>query len=380
MKIICAPDSFKGSLSSPEAAAAMQRGILRACPDAEIVCLPIADGGEGTLDALLTATDGTRLTQTVRGPLGGPHTASYGMLGQGSHTAVVEMASAAGLGLVPAAQRDPRRTSTYGVGELLASAMQSGATRIIVGLGGSATNDAGAGAMQALGVRLLGNNGKVMADGIGGGDLIHVASIDMQGLRRVSEDMTMVLASDVTNPLLGPNGASATYGPQKGATPAMVSEMEDALSHFTFVLERDTGVSIATRAGGGAAGGLGAALMAVYGAQMQSGIELVLDAAGFNAHIQDADYVFTGEGKIDAQTLHGKAIAGVLTRCNLIGKVPVIAFGGAVDSSAASALAARGMRSAFSIVSGPTTLEDAMQQGAGLLEEAAERVTRLLIK
>ncbi len=379
MKIVVAPGSLKGSVSSPDAAAAIARGIRRADPQAEIIQTPLADGGEGTTDALLAAAGGQRVSVSVRGPVGQPVQAEYGLLAPGGSTAIVEMASAAGLGLVPREKRDPRRTSTYGVGELIRAAAQSGASRLLVGLGGSGTNDGGAGAMQALGVRFWDTRGALLPPGIGAGQLTRIARIDMSAFAFPLGGMSVVIASDVTNPLLGPDGASAIYGPQKGATPEMVAAMDDALSHYAALLTRDLGRDVAARPGAGAAGGLGAALMAFLGADMRSGIDLVLDAAEFDRKARGADWVFTGEGRIDAQTLQGKTIAGVLARCRALGNISVVAFGGSVDGEAAALLARQGLAAAFPITPGPMTLEDAMAQGAFLLEQTAERVTRLLM-
>ncbi len=379
MKIIVAPDSLKGSVSSPDAAEAIARGIRRADPHAEIILLPLADGGEGTTDALLAAAGGQRVALSVMGPLGVPLQAEYGLLAPDGSMAIVEMASAAGLGLVPQGRRDPRRTSTYGVGELIRAAAQSGASRLIIGLGGSGTNDGGAGAMQALGVRFWDARGALLPPGIGAGQLTSIARIDMAEFVFPLGEVSVVIASDVTNPLLGVNGASAVYGPQKGATPDMVAEMDDALSHYAALLTRDLGRDVAARPGAGAAGGLGASLMAFLGADVRSGIDLVLDAAGFDQKARGADWVFTGEGRIDAQTLQGKTIAGVLTRCRAMGGIPVIAFGGSVDGEAADLLAHQGLAAAFPITPGPMTLEDAIAQGAVLLEQTAERVARLLV-
>lgn len=378
MKIIVAPNSFKGSLSSPAAAEAIARGIRRADPQAEVVLLPLADGGEGTTDALLAATGGQRVALTVRGPVGVPLRAEYGLLAPDGSTAIVEMASAAGLGLVPPDQRDPRHTSTYGVGELIQAAAQSGASRLIVGLGGSGTNDGGAGAMQALGARFWDTHGALLPPGLGAGHLKSIARIDISEFAFPRGEVSVVIASDVTNPLLGDSGASAVYGPQKGATPGMVTEMDEALSHYAALLKRDVGRDVAAWPGAGAAGGLGAALMAFLGAEMQSGIDLVLDAAGFDDKARGADWVFTGEGRIDTQTLQGKTIAGVLARCRALGSVSVVAFGGSVDGESAALLAHQGLAAAFPITPGPVTLEYAMAHGALLLEQTAERVTRLL--
>ncbi len=378
MKIILAPDSFKGSLSSPDAAAALARGIRRVCPIAEICSIPLADGGEGTVDALVAATQGRRLTARVSGPLGNPIDAWFGLLGPDETTAVVEMAAAAGLPLVSPARRDPRRTTTYGVGELIAKAFKTDCARLIVGLGGSATNDGGAGAMQALGVRFLDAVGEPLPPGLGGAGLTQIARIDASNLRLPHNRVEIIIASDVSNPLLGASGASAIFGPQKGADSKMVADLDAALAHYAALIERDRGVSIAQTPGAGAAGGLGAALLAFLGARMQSGIDLVLDAAGFDEKARDADWVWTGEGKIDAQTLGGKAIAGVLARSQALG-IPVLAFGGSIDDRAAESLMARGLHAAIPIVSGPMSLEEAMSQGARLLEESATRAMRLLL-
>ncbi len=379
MKIIVAPDALKGSVSSAEAAQAIGRGIRRADPQCEIVLLPLADGGEGTTDALLASAGGRRVSLSVMGPCHCPMQAEYGLLAPGGVTAIVEMAAAAGLGLVPPAKRDPRFTTTYGVGEMLRVAAQSGASRLVIGLGGSGTNDGGAGAMQALGVRFWDADGALLAPGLGAGQLKSIARIDRTELAFPLGRVSVVIASDVTNPLLGAEGASAVYGPQKGATLAQVAEMDDALFHYAHLLKRDLGQDVAARPGAGAAGGLGAALMAFLRADMQSGIDLVLDAAGFEEKARGADWVFTGEGRIDAQTLQGKTIAGVLARCRALGNIPVVALGGSVDDEAAGVLARQGLAAAFPITPGPMTLESAMVQGADLLEQTAERVVRLLM-
>ena len=375
MKVILAPDSFKGSLTAAEAADAMAVGVRQARPDAEIVLLPLADGGEGTVEALIRATGGQRRPAVVTGPLGERLEAAFGLLGPDSETAVVEMAVAAGLLLVPADRRDPRGTTTYGVGELLQAAVGTGVAQIIIGLGGSATNDGGAGAMQALGVRFLDEAGRSLPVPITGGDLARLARIDAAGLRWPAVEL--VIASDVTNPLLGPSGASAVYGPQKGADTAIVAELEAALTNYAAVIQRDLGKDVADLPGGGAAGGLGAGLMAFLDARMQSGIELILDAAGLDGKAAGADWLLTGEGRIDAQTLQGKTISGVLHRCRRLG-LPVIAFGGSVDAAAGEQLAAQGLRAAFPIVSGPMPLEQAMRDGGALLTQAVARVLRLL--
>ena len=377
MKLILAPDSFKGSLSAAEAAEAMAEGIHRVHPDAETVLLPLADGGEGTVDALVLATGGRRVPVTVTGPLGEPVSAAYGLLGPHEDTAVVEMASAAGLSLVPLDRRDPRRTTTYGVGELLRHSVNSGVKRIILGLGGSATNDGGAGAMQALGVRFLDAAGNPLPEPLSGADLAHLAHIDLSHWQTRLENIELLIASDVTNRLLGSNGASAVYGPQKGANALMVSELEAALTQYAAVLQRDLGKNIADLPGAGAAGGMGAGLMALLKTRAQSGIDLVLDIAQFEQKAAGADWILTGEGNIDAQTLHGKTVAGVLRRAKPLG-VRVLAFGGFVDDAATEKLMANGLAAAFPIVSRPMSLEEAMRDGKPLLIQAVARVMRLL--
>ncbi len=375
MKIVLAPDSFKGSLSAHDAAQAMARGIRRVWPEATIILLPLADGGEGTVDALVTATSGQKIAAQVTGPLGTPVPAFYGFLGD-SMTAVVEMAAASGLTLVPEPQRDPRHTTTYGTGELIQAAIDAGAQKLIVGLGGSATNDGGAGAMQALGVRFLDAQGSSLPVPIGGADLIHLAKIDRSEMRFPVGQVPVIIASDVTNPLLGPQGAAAIFGPQKGATPEMVTQLDASLSNYADILHKEIGRNVADLPGAGAAGGLGAALMAFLNASMQSGIDLLLNTVGFETQVRDADWVLTGEGRIDHQTLQGKAVMGILRRSRSLG-VPVIAFGGAVDEEAASKLYAQSLRTAVPIVNRPMTTQEAMSQAADLLEKATERTARL---
>ena len=375
MKILVSPDSFKGSLTAREAAEAIAKGFQRGLPNAHIVCLPVADGGEGTLDALLAATEGRRVAVTVRGPLNQPVNAEFGFLGTEPQTAIIEMASASGLGLVPPEQRDPRRASTYGTGELIRAAQNAGATKIIIGLGGSATNDGGAGAMQALGIRFFDLNGLEMPRGVGGAALAQLGHIDTRDFHFPPRELPVVVASDVQNPLVGPNGASAVYGPQKGADTIAIAELDAALTHYAEIVRRDLGMNIATLPGGGVAGGLGAALVAFLGATIQSGIDLVLDTTGFDAQVKDADWIITGEGRIDSQTINGKAVMGILARR---AGVPVIAFGGSVDPESGAILAQHGLAAAFPIVSGPMLLSDAIQNAAPLLEAAAERVARLI--
>ena len=377
MKIVVAPDSFKGSLTAVNAAGAMARGILRAGKGVEIVQLPVADGGEGTLEAILTATGGQRIDATVCGPLGENVTAAYGLL-PGGQTAIIEMAQAAGLHLVPPNKRDPRFTSTYGVGELILRALNQGADKIVVAIGGSATNDGGAGAMQALGARFIDSESRDITTPIRGIDLARIAAIDLTSFRFDPRVISVTVASDVTNPLVGPNGASAVYGPQKGATPTIVEELDAALAKFAAVVRRDLGISISERAGAGAAGGLGGGLVAFLGAELKSGIDLVLDTIGFDEKASGADYGFTGEGRIDMQTLSGKVIAGVLARCNAL-KIPVVAFGGAVELDSEDALTNAGLIAAVPIVNRTMSLDEAIDAADTLLCSASYRVSRLIM-
>ena len=370
MKIIIAPDSFKGSLTSLEAAEAMAHGVRQVYPAAELVLLPLADGGEGTVEALVTATGGQRVTTSVCGPACQSFVnAAWALLGPQGETAVIEMAAAAGLTLFPSELRNPLYSTTYGVGQLMLAAAYSGAKQIIVGLGGSATNDGGAGALQAMGVKFFDVDGELMQNQISGQDLIQISRLKKEGLSSVFNHVKVIIASDVTNPLLGVTGASAVYGPQKGATKAIAIELERAMRNYSAVLSRDSGRDVSNWPGAGAAGGLGAGLMACFDATVVSGIDLILDAARFEEKLQGADFVFTGEGRIDAQTLQGKTISGVLKRCQKLGNVPVIAFAGSVNQEAAIAL---GLSDAFEISEGLPRDEE-MRNAAKLLSEAVAR-------
>jgi glycerate kinase len=383
VKVLLAPDSFKGSLSAPDAARAMAEGWRRVFPDTEIISLPIADGGEGTLDALLAATEGMVFPHNVTGPLGEPVAARWGLLGDG-RTAVVELAEAAGLTLVPPERRDPKITTTRGVGELLReAAIHTGVRRIIVGLGGSATNDGGAGLLSALGVRFLDGNGNELPPG--GAALSRLAAVDTSVLHLDPRSLDILIACDVDNPLAGPRGASAIFGPQKGATPQDVDLLDEALTRFAAVVERESGeASDALRArpsvlkGAGAAGGTAFGLLWMFPkAQLRPGIDLVLDAIGFDRHLSGADLVLTGEGRLDAQTLGGKAVAGVARRAKDVG-VPVGALVGAVgaDLDMARLSTEMGVDAVLPVVPGPVTLEEAMTKASIYLADAAERAAR----
>ena len=373
MKIVIAPDSFKGSLTARQAADAIERGVRRVTPDADIISIPMADGGEGTVRALVDATGGRLISVRVTGPLGEPVAATYGILGDGT-TAVIEMAEAAGLHLVGTTP-DPLRATTRGVGELILDALGRGAERIIVGLGGSATNDGGAGMAQALGVRLFDADGCNLPGG--GAALADLDRIDCTGLDPRVTRTPIILASDVTNPLAGPDGASAVFGPQKGATPAMVEQLDQALSHYAAVIHRDTGRSVGIIPGSGAAGGLGAGFLAFTDATMRSGIDLVIETVGLKERAVGADYCFTGEGRIDGQTQYGKTPMGVARAVHEAAPAcHVIALAGSIDAEQLNAL---GFAAVFGIQPGAVSLQEALAGASRNLERTAEQVMRLLV-
>lgn len=373
MRALICPDSFKDCAPAAEVAAAVARGFERGWPGSDLPCLPLADGGPGTAAALVAATSGRFDEASVTGPRGEPVRARYGWLGDG-RTAVIEMAAASGLELLAPAQRDARVTTTRGTGELIRHALDVGAERLLIGLGGSATNDGGAGLAQALGARLLDDGGGDLPPG--GAALARLARIDVTGLDPRLTTTEVQVACDVDNPLCGPRGASAVYGPQKGATAADVAELDAALEHYAAVLARDLGRELRDVPGAGAAGGLGAGLMAFCGATLGSGIDLVLDAVRFGDALAACDLVITGEGRLDAQTLHGKTVAGVVRRARAAG-VPVIAVAGAVLGDL-DAFHTAGLEAVVPITPGPIDLADALARGLELLEQAGERIARLL--
>ncbi len=324
LKIVVAPNSFKGSLSATQAALAIARGVRQTMPDAEIVEVPVADGGDGTVEALVSAHRGAYQWVNVEGPLGEPVQATYGLI-DGGRTAVVELASASGFELVSPARRDPRRTSTFGFGQLLDAARRSGARTVIAGIGGSATNDGGAGMAQALGYRLLDASGHDLPRG--GSALLELARIDAGGLDPGWRSIEVKVACDVTNPLTGPNGASHVYGPQKGADRLTVELLDRALERLASVIERDLGKRVRDVPGSGAAGGTGAGLVAFLDARLVPGAPLVVEAAGLEAAMRGADLVITGEGRIDGQTAFGKAPGEVAKRAQKAG-IPVLFLAG----------------------------------------------------
>jgi glycerate kinase len=377
MKIVIASDKFKGSLTAVEACDAIERGVRRVLPRARIVTLPLADGGEGTVRALVSATGGRLVTRRVTGPLGGKVSATFGLLGDGA-TAVIEMAEASGLALVPERKRNPWITTTFGTGELIAAAVRLGARRILIGIGGSATNDGGAGMAMALGARLLDGRGRSI--GFGGGALARLDRIDCSRLAVRGSRFAIQVACDVSNPLCGRNGASAVYGPQKGATPAMVRQLDRNLAQYARIVVRDVGVrpSLRELPGAGAAGGLGFGLCAFLGARLRGGIEIVLDQLRFDEHLRGADLVITGEGAIDAQTIHGKVPIGVARRAKKL-SVPVIAIGGTVPPEANSVFD-HGIHGLVSICHSPMSLSEAMRDASSLIELAIERSVRLFVR
>ncbi|MFP4145748.1 MAG: glycerate kinase [Phycisphaeraceae bacterium] len=374
MRVICAPDSFKESISASEAAEAMARGVRAAGGEAD-VC-PIADGGEGTVDALTTATGGEIRTARVTGPLGEPVDAAWGMLGDvpdQPRTAVVEMAAASGLPLVPKDQRDPTKTTTFGTGEVIRAALDAGAGRIILGIGGSATTDGGAGAAQALAARFLDEHGQAIDAPMAGGLLERIARIDLAPLDPRLNEIELVIASDVTNPLTGDQGAAAVYAPQKGASHAQVQQLDAALAHLAKRIEQATGRDVTSLPGAGAAGGLGAGAMALLGGELRSGAELVLDVVGFARRVQNSDLCLTGEGKLDGQSLSGKAILTVAKAAGQAG-VPTIALVGALGPDAERTREA-GLDDIVVVGEG-LPAEESMARAAELVETAARQVVR----
>ncbi|HMW18066.1 MAG TPA: glycerate kinase [Accumulibacter sp.] len=373
MPIIVAPDSYKGSLSAVEVAQAMSRGIQRVFPDVEVRQIPIADGGEGTVDALLAATGGQRRRSLVRGPLGQPVEAEWGILGDG-RTAVIEMAAASGLPLIDPEHRDPRLTSTFGTGQLLSTALDAGLRKIILGIGGSATNDGGTGMARALGIRFTDGDGNDLPEG--GAALAGLQRIDMSRADRRLSSSEIIVACDVDNPLCGPRGASAVFGPQKGATPEMVVELDAALAHYAEISRLVTGRDVVDLAGSGAAGGLGAGLLLFTPAQLRPGVDIVLEAVNFTERVKNAAFVITGEGHTDFQTVFGKAPVGVAKAAKRHG-VAVFCLSGGIGRGADEVLA-NGIDAMLSICDRPMTLEESMRSAPMLIENAAERLCRVI--
>ncbi|UOE53125.1 glycerate kinase [Cytobacillus oceanisediminis] len=369
MKIVIAPDSFKESLSALAAADAIERGFKSIFPEADYRKLPMADGGEGTVQSLVDATEGSIIERTVTGPLGEPVKAFFGLMGDGK-TAVIEMAAASGLHLVPSEKRNPLITSTRGTGELIAAALDLGVQHIIIGIGGSATNDAGAGMIQALGGKLLDKTGSEIRPG--GESLAQLAAIDMSGLDSRLRNVHFEVACDVDNPLTGPKGASAIFGPQKGATPEMVQILDQNLGHFADVVEDALGKPFRHIEGAGAAGGIGGSLLALLNADLKKGIEIVLHAVDFENEVKDADLVITGEGKIDSQTIYGKTPIGVARAAKKHG-IPVIGLAGSLSDDS-DIVHEHGIDALFSIVPGIVTLPEALEKAEIYMERTARNI------
>lgn len=376
MRILICPDSFKGSLSALEACQAIERGVKSVLPEACCELLPMADGGEGTVDALVNATKGEFRLNEVRGPLGGQVTARWGILGAGGR-AVLEMAAASGLPLLKKDELDPLKACTYGTGQLIAAALEElrhrgERPRLIIGIGGSATNDGGAGAARALGARFLDADGRDLPPG--GGALANLDRIDLSGLHPLLAEAEILVACDVDNPLTGERGASAVFGPQKGATPENVAELDSALSRYAAIAKEATGKDVARLPGAGAAGGLGAGLLFFTSAQLRPGIELVLEALDFDAKAREADLVVTGEGHSDFQTAYGKAPVGVAAAAKKFGK-PVICISGGLGQGVEK-LYDMGIDAMGGAVCRVADLDECMENAAAMLQSATERLMR----
>ncbi len=373
MKIVIAPDSYKGSIYASDAARAMADGVRRVLPDAEVVLVPVADGGDGTLETLVETSGGRIITSDVTGPLGETVSAEWGAMGDGV-TAVAEMARTSGLALVRLEDRDPLNATTYGLGEVILEALEAGYRRFILGIGGSATNDAGAGMAQALGVRLLDASGAELPPG--GAALANLARIDVSGLDPRSAEAEFDVACDVNNPLTGPEGASAVYGPQKGATPEMVEQLDAALANFAEVVKRDLGADVNDVPGSGAAGGLGGGIMAFLDGRLRPGVDIVLDTVDLASRLDGADLIITGEGCMDFQTVYNKAPIGV---ARLAGErdIPVIGVSGSLGAGFTD-VHEHGIAAAVAITQAPMTLDEASDRVAELIASATEQAVRLI--
>lgn len=372
-KYVVAPDSFKESMTAKEVCDAMEKGIKEADSAAEVIKVPMADGGEGTVDSLVDATQGQRVIVEVTGPLGNKISAYYGILGNGT-TAVIEMAKASGLEIVEKKKRNPIITTTFGTGELIRDALDHNVKEIIIGLGGSSTNDGGSGMAQALGAKLLDQNNHQIP--FGGGNLDKLDKIDISNLDSRLQDVKIILASDVTNPLIGKDGASRVFGPQKGATPEMVEKLENNLQHYAKIVKRDLNKEVALVSGAGAAGGLGAGLIAFTTCEMRRGVDLAIEVTKLEEKIRDADYVFTGEGGTDFQTKFGKTPYGVAKLGKKYHK-PVISLAGYLGEGIDS-LYSEGFTAIFGIIPGACDLSTALKNGPSNVARTTENIVRLL--
>lgn len=373
MKFILAPDSFKESMSAKEAAEAMERGIKKIFPDANCLIVPMADGGEGTVQSLVDATRGQIIKERVTGPLANEVEAEFGILGD-KETGIIEMASASGLMLVPPEQRNPLITTTYGTGELIKKALDLGVKKFIIGIGGSATNDGGAGMLQALGAKLLDSNGKELP--FGGGALSKLDKIDLTNFDNRIEHIEVKVACDVNNPLTGDNGASRIFGPQKGADEETVKLLDKNLHHFSNIIKKTNGKDIEFYPGAGAAGGLGAGLLAFLDAELKKGVDLIIDEINLKDKVKGADYVFTGEGSIDFQTKFGKTPIGV-AKVGRAANANVIAFAGRIGEKV-GCLYEEGIDSIVSIMQEVCDLDTALKMGQVNLENTVENICRII--
>lgn len=373
MRILIAPDSFKESLTAAEAASFMAAGVGRIFPEAEVIQMPLSDGGEGLVDNLASAMNGKILQQEVCGPMQNRVNARFAVVGE--HTAIIEMAQASGLGLVPAAARNPLYATSYGTGELIRAALDRGCTRLIIGIGGSATNDGGAGMAQALGIKFLNIRSEEIGPGAAG--LLELAAIDTGGIDPRLARTSIEAACDVSNPLFGPQGAARIYGPQKGAAAADIDKLDQALVRLGQVIKHDLGLEVSDVPGAGAAGGMGAGLMAFAGAALRSGLELVFDLLQFETQLAEGlDLIITGEGEINSQSLYGKVPVGVARLARKY-NIPVLAIVGNIGPGA-DQVYAQGITSIMSIAPGPISREDSMARAGELMADAAERAMRLL--
>jgi len=371
--ILLAPDSFKESMTAKEVCDAMERGIKKANKNITCIKVPMADGGEGTMQSLVDATGGKVYTIKVVGPLGNEVEANYGVLGD-EETGILEMASASGLHLIPLVERNPLLTTSYGTGQLIKACLDHGVKKLLIGIGGSATNDGGSGVVQALGGRLLDSEGKEI--GFGGGELDKLASIDLINFDRRLRDISVEVACDVNNQLCGEYGASNVFGPQKGATPEMIGVLDNNLGHYAKVIKEQLGIDVLEVHGAGAAGGLGAGLMAFLHGTLKKGIEMVIEYSHLEEKVINVDMVWTGEGSIDFQTQYGKTPLGVATVAKKYNK-PVIALAGRIGEGI-DVLYEKGIDSIFGIIKGASSLEEAMQNGKQNVENTAENIIRLI--
>lgn len=373
MKILVAPQEFKGSISALSASEAAKNGILRVFPEAEVVLCPVADGGDGTLETLVEVSGGEVRTCSVQNPIGETIQAQWGAMGDGV-TAVIEMARTSGLALLSLDERDPLNASTYGLGQAISEALNEGFRKFIVGIGGSATNDAGAGMAQALGANLLDARGNTIS--FGGAALSSLQTVDISNMDSRIKESKFLVACDVSNPLTGEEGASAVYGPQKGATPEMVQRLDDALSNFATVVKKDLKKDVAEMSGAGAAGGLGAGMMAFMDAELKAGVDIVLDTVNLRDKLSSVDLVITGEGGMDFQTIYNKAPIGV-ARIASEHNIPTIAIAGLLGSNF-KIVHEHGIRAATSIVNGPITLEEASDRAFELISDSVEESLRFI--